>query len=225
MTGIDLENNEGVTIHRIGKDSLYSQRGNFIPRALFNHHLISELAILKPDIIDASGFVSFGGGYFGAKRIGCPCIATVHEVWNGEWIQHMGLVNGCVGSLLESRLLCSEFDGYISVSNFTRNKMITRLGLNPSKIVVIYNGVDLNYYRSIKESNQFQERTILTVTRLVNYKKVDLLIRAIKIIKDAGYPLKLKIVGKGPQEPFLIDLTNKLGLKKRYRIFREGKRY
>jgi glycosyltransferase involved in cell wall biosynthesis len=208
----DMEQYDGITVHRIGRRSHYTQRGNFLSRFIFNSKLVSFVYSLKPDIIDASGFVSYTGSYISAKKIGCPCVATVHEVWQGEWVDHMGLLNGFVGRILEPRFLHLGFDGYISVSNFTSNNLITKLGIDPSKIKVIYNGVDLDFYRSINEPQKFSDPTIVTISRLVDYKKIDVLLRAVHEIKKSRENVKLKIVGTGPQEGFLKILTSELSL-------------
>jgi glycosyltransferase involved in cell wall biosynthesis len=207
-----MEQYDGVTVHRIGRRSRYTQRGNFRSRLSFNSSLLLMLSRLNPDIIDASGFVSYAGSYFSAKKIGCPCVATVHEVWKGEWVNHMGLFNGIIGGILEPRFLHLGFDGYISVSNFTSNRLITKMDIDPSKIEVIYNGVDLDLYRSSQEPQKYADPTIVAISRLVDYKKIDVLLRAVHLIKKSRDTIKLKIVGTGPQEEDLKNLTYELGL-------------
>lgn len=210
--GERIENYKGVEIHRIGKKRHFTQRGDFTQRLLFNSMVISEISRLQPDIVDGSGFVSYTGSYKGAKKIGVPAIATVHEIWQGQWIQNMGLINGFVGHFLEKHYLKYNFDGYISVSNFTKKKLIYHMKVPEEKIVVIYNGINLDLFKNTFVDEKYRDPTIVTICRLVPYKRVEDLIKAIKILKSDIPNIRLKIIGKGPQEEYLKTLSKDLGI-------------
>lgn len=208
-----LEDYDGVKIHRIGKKRKFTQRGDFVQRLKFNTEVVSEILRLQPDIVDASGFVSYAGSYKGAKKINVPAVVTVHEVWQGEWIQNMGLVSGLAGHFLEKHYLKYPFDKYIAVSNFTKGKLIKKIGIDEKKIAVVYNGIDLDLYKSITVNDKYANPTIVTVSRLVTYKRVEDSIRALNILKHDFPDIRLKIIGIGPQEKYLRELSEKLGIK------------
>lgn len=207
------EDYDNVKIHRIGKNRKFTQRGDFLQRLRFNSDIISEIVKLQPDIVDASGFVSYSGGYKGAKKIDVPAVVTVHEVWQGEWAQNMGLINGFIGHFLEKNYLSRQYDGYVAVSNFTRSKLINKIGIQEEKIEVVPNGIDLELYKSVQIDNKYEHPTIVTVCRLVSYKRVDDLIKAVKILKLEFPDVKLKIIGIGPQARYLMDLSKELELE------------
>jgi glycosyltransferase involved in cell wall biosynthesis len=163
--------------------------------------------------VDASGFVAYNGSYRGASKIGVPAIATVHEVWQGEWFHNMGIINGLIGHILEQYYLRKPFDKYIAVSDFTKRKLIDRLGIKEERIKVIYNGVDLKLYESTLPEMKYPDPTIVTVCRLVEYKRVDDLIKAVALLKTHHPNLKLKIIGEGPEEEFLRELTREYDLE------------
>jgi glycosyltransferase involved in cell wall biosynthesis len=210
--GERIENYDGVEIHRIGKKRQFTQRGDFSQRLKFNSMVISEISKLEPDIVDGSGFVSYAGCYKGAKKIGVPSLATVHEVWQGQWTQNMGLINGFAGHFLEKHYLKYNFDGYISVSNFTKEKLIDQIGISEEKIAVIYNGINLDLFKKTSVDEKYPDPTIVTVCRLVSYKRVEDLIKAIKILKADIPNIKLKIIGDGPQKEYLKTLSKDLGI-------------
>ena len=205
-----FEKYDEVNIHRIGKKRLHTQRGDFLNRWEFNEALKINILEIKPDIIDASGFVSYAGSYKGAKKSKIPAVVTVHEVWQGEWIKNMGLVNGTLGHFLEKYYLNYNFDKYIAVSNFTAKKLKEKIRISPEKIAVIYNGINLDLFRSTKVNEKYSNPTIITVCRLVPYKHVDNLIKVTKKLKTDFPDIKLKIIGKGPEEEKLKNLANKL---------------
>lgn len=206
------EDYDGVKIHRIGKIRKFTQRGDFLQRSKFNSMVMSEILKLQPDIVDGSGFVSYAGCYKGAKKIRVPVIATVHEVWQGQWIQNMGLINGFAGHFLEKHYLKYDFDGYISVSNFTKKRLIDQINIPEEKVVVIYNGINLDLFKKTSVNEKYSNPTIVTVCRLVPYKRVEDLIKAIKILKSDIPNIRLKIIGKGSQEEYLKKLSKDLGI-------------
>lgn len=208
-----IENYDGITIHRIGDKRFFTQRGNFFERLKFNKLLEDEIIKIKPDIVNPIGFVSYDGSYKGARKIGASCIVTVLEVWQGEWIKNMGLVNGIAGHILESIYLRYNFDGYIAISNFTKEKLIKKIGIPESKISILYCGVDINLYSSTMIDEKYPDPTIITVCRLVPYKRVEDLIRAVKVLKKDRDNIKLLIVGTGPEEDHLKIIVNELGLQ------------
>jgi glycosyltransferase involved in cell wall biosynthesis len=210
--GKRIENYDGVEIHRIGKKRQFTQRGDFSQRLKFNSMIISEISKLQPDIVDGSGFVSYAGCYKGAKKIGVPAIATVHEIWRGTWTQNMGLINGFAGHFLEKHYLKYSFDGYISVSDFTKEKLIDQMKIPEEKIAVIYNGINLDLFKKTFVDEKYPDPTIVTVCRLVSYKRVEDLIKAIKILKSDIPNIRLKIIGNGPQEEYLKTLSKELGI-------------
>jgi len=208
-----LEQYDAVTIHRVGRKRKFTQRGNFFNRFHFNFAIAEKIQELKPDLVDASGFVAYNGSYRGASKIGVPAIATVHEVWQGEWFHNMGIINGLIGHILEQYYLRKPFDKYIAVSDFTKRKLIDRLGIKEERIKVIYNGVDLKLYESTLPEMKYPDPTIVTVCRLVEYKRVDDLIKAVALLKTHHPNLKLKIIGEGPEEEFLRELTREYDLE------------
>lgn len=72
-----------------------------------------------------------------------------------------------------------------------------------NKIEVIPNIVDIN----VPEVDKSNNPTIVCVSRLVKYKRVEDLIRAIHIIKKDIPNIRCKIVGTGPMLNYLKELT------------------
>lgn len=203
-----------IIVHRIGRPRPFSQRGHFLSRLEFSKNCAKEISRLNPDVIEASGFVSYPAGIYCKKLTSLPTMVTVHEVWQGEWSRNMGMINGAIGNLLERKNLWGTFDRYIAVSDFTKRKLVDRLGVVPDNVSVIHNGVDKELYDSVEIDAKFDSPTITTVCRLVSYKRVNVLIRAVKDLKAKWPDIKLKIVGRGPEEENLRQLVQSLGLER-----------
>ncbi len=115
-------------------------------------------------------------------------------------------------SLIE-KCLFSFNDMYIAVSESVKEYLINR-GLSKTKIDVVYHCIDI---RKNNMYNEFLlERDIInlgSVGRLENVKGFDILIRAVKILKDRGYKVNLNLVGDGSQHDYLKNLIVKLGIQ------------
>jgi glycosyltransferase involved in cell wall biosynthesis len=208
-----IEHLNDIEILRVGPRRGVVQKGDLLNRAKFNSEISNEILRLKPDIVDASGLVSYAGSYKGANRLGIPSVATVHDVWQGRWVNILGLVDGVIGNMLERHYLKYPFDSYISVSNFTRDQLVNSLGISKERISVIYNGVDLDFVDSIKDNEKYPTPTLISISRLVSYKRIDDLIRSVGLLVREFPDIKLKLVGNGPQEGYLRKLSRNLGIE------------
>lgn len=206
-----LESYGDIQIHRLGKPKSFVQRGNFLSRLKFNQECVKEIASIEPDVVEGSGFVSYLGSYLSGVEAGSPKMVTVHEVWHGEWRQNMGILNGAIGSILEREYLKNPFDKYIAVSEFTRRKLID-LGIEPHKTCVVKNGIDLDMFQRTTVDERYETPTIITVCRLVPYKKVDLLFRAVASLRHKYPDIRLLVIGKGPEETKLRLLAEELSI-------------
>ncbi len=59
----------------------------------------------------------------------------------------------------------------------------------------------------------FKGKRILTIGRLHPQKAYDISIPAMKLLKDAGYPVRWYVLGEGPERPNLEKMISDLGLK------------
>jgi glycosyltransferase involved in cell wall biosynthesis len=80
-------------------------------------------------------------------------------------------------------------------------------------MVVIENGVDIEFYTPDPATARFPVPTALYLGRLKRYKRVDLIIRAAAHLQREGVQLRLVIAGRGDAEPELVRLRDELGLQ------------
>jgi glycosyltransferase involved in cell wall biosynthesis len=206
---VQHETISGINVIRCGKKRNYSQGGSFIDRLSFIFSAIKTGKKLDTDIVDGYNFISYIVAYEISKFLHIPRVATYHDVWLGEWVKNVGLINGIIGEILERYVLSKKWDKFIAVSNYTKQKLKNK-GIREDNISVVYNGIDLENYTI---SNDKEENTICYVGRLVKYKKVDDLINAVEIVKNDISGIKLNIVGSGPEEKNLKKIVSEKNLK------------
>jgi glycosyltransferase involved in cell wall biosynthesis len=199
----------GFEVLRLGRERRYSQKGSLIERLSF----VMEGGKItgKFDVVDGYNFVSYPVAWEIAQRNGAPSIATYHEVWLGKWIENIG-VGGVLGELLERYVLGRNWDKFIAVSRFTGEKLRER-GISGRKIEVIPNGIEIREYQKTKVE-KFSLPTICCISRLVEYKHVGDLLKAIAIVRKDIPDVACKIIGSGPEEKHLKSLAIRLGLQK-----------
>jgi glycosyltransferase involved in cell wall biosynthesis len=96
----------------------------------------------------------------------------------------------------------------ITVSESSRKEIIEH-GITETDPVVIYNGIDNDYFKPARKS---PVPLIVYVGRLKAYKNISVLLRAVKRIRSAIPELQVVIAGDGEDMSTLKRLTKKLGL-------------
>lgn len=99
-------------------------------------------------------------------------------------------------------------DGIFLYGNHARNLMIKE-GFDLEKLYTIHNSLDyasqVNLRNSLTESNIYKEHfkndfpTIIFIGRLTPVKKLDMLVDAVKLLKDEGVNVNLVFVGDGTE--------------------------
>jgi glycosyltransferase involved in cell wall biosynthesis len=199
----------GIEIIRPGAKRQYSQKGSLVERLGF---IIgsTQAALKKFEIVDGYNFIGYPIAWRISRKQGIPAIATYHDVWVGEWIKNIGM-SGIFGELLERYVLSRKWDSFIAVSSYVKKKLLKE-GVNEGRLKVVPNGIEIKEYERVK-TEKYPEPTVCCISRLVEYKHVDDLIKALNIVRKEIPNIKCKIVGTGPQEGYLRLLVSKLGLQ------------
>ncbi len=90
----------------------------------------------------------------------------------------------------------------VTVSDYNLRWLRERYGDNAASTTRLYNGIDLQKF-TFTAPDTAQETEILAVGRLVEKKGFCYLVDAIRLLRDAGHPLRCRIIGDGPLRPAL----------------------
>ena len=110
-------------------------------------------------------------------------------------------------------------DRTVACSREIADVLVNEYGLAREKSVVIYNGLDL---QRIKENTlklptqplcKEDEILVVSVGRMIKEKGQWHLIRAVKLLRDQGMPIKLIILGEGELRSQLEELVEEAGLE------------
>lgn len=164
------------------------------------------------DIVQGNNFVTYPVAFLVGILKSKPTVAWYPDVFLKKWVKLTGWVSGLLGETTEYITTKLPWAHFIALSQSTKNKLVN-CGVNKNRITKIYAGVDYAFFSKInaKKQNTF---TICCVSRLVKYKRVDLLVQAIKIVLDRGYKLRVNIIGNGPEANNINALIRQLSLQK-----------
>ena len=214
------EEMDGMYIHRYGifNPSKSIEHGAYLLNLKFSLHLLKEKMpeLIRRtntfDIIDCNivsktlPYVS----YFISRFTEASLIETWHEVWYKQNFKALNPVMALPGFLMEL-FIPKLADINIVVSETTKRRMTDLLKVNPNKIAVISNGVDLKRFNEISVKKKYGR--IVYVGRLESHKRVDTLMLAYHQLRKRYSDIELIIVGKGPQKEYLQNLSKELDLK------------
>ena len=208
-TGDDEILRDNVHLHGICPSMpLYSNGKRSIPQAAFFAGKLLSLRI-DCDVMDCQNFPYIS--CFSAKLLtslrGQKLFITWHEVWGDYWRRYLG-EKGRAGQAVEwaaARLT----DHNIAVSVRTQREL---LSLGAREVVVVPNGIDWQGIRRVHASAV--QSDVICIGRLVEHKNVDLLIKALEIVKADIPDVKALIVGDGPEMGRLQSLVAERKLEK-----------
>jgi len=211
--GPDILEREGIYLHGVCSPApLYTASGRRSILKPIHFSIMLLPALLEEgrfDVINCQSFPYFP--VFSCKIVskikGSKLFVTWHELWGDYWYKYLGWPLGLGGKIVE-RLALMLSDNIISLSEFTRRKIMGKVG---KRITVIPNGVD---YGSLKRAKPIEKNfDVIFVGRLIKEKNVDALLRAVALLKAKHPKISCCIIGGGPEKPNLVNLASSLKIK------------
>jgi len=147
-----------------------------------------------------------------------PVVLLVHHLFGRTAFQEASLPIAAATWLLE-KPLPAVFRNVpvVAVSRSTAADLVQR-GFDSAAIAVVPNGVDTEWLTPGSASERFDTPTVLYLGRLRRYKRVDLVIRAMALLRDRGLEAEFLVAGKGDHRPRLEALARDLSLDDRVRF-------
>jgi alpha-maltose-1-phosphate synthase len=157
---------------------------------------------IDADIVHCHTWYSHFGGILAKKNYGIPLVVTVHSLeplrpWKREQLR-----GGYDFSLWIEKTALEMANAIIAVSGETKRDIERLFDVDPARVHVIHNGIDLEEYRKVSSTESLRRRGIdpgkpylLFVGRITRQKGIIYLVRAIpymdpdfQIVLCAGAP-------------------------------------
>ncbi|MCG7946047.1 MAG: glycosyltransferase family 4 protein [Candidatus Thiodiazotropha taylori] len=164
------------------------------------------------DVIHTHDLRSNLFGLIAARKLKVPIVSTAHG-WVANSLKRRLLL------FVDKLMLAYLFDLVITVSDKTQSKL-KRIQPFSSHFITVRNALDTQHYH-IEEGDELRQSLgvsgdttlIGKIGRLSPEKRQDQLLYSIKPLVDEGYKMKLLLIGIGPEEENLRQLTENLGLQ------------
>jgi glycosyltransferase involved in cell wall biosynthesis len=143
-----------------------------------------------------------------------PIVVDCWEIWGRFWREYYGRGVGTLGSLVERSVLHGA-DRLVAISGMTFERVVAT-GVARGKIVLAPNGVDRDAVASAVPHASASD--VVYLGRLVAHKNVDVLMRAMALVRRRYPGVRLVIIGDGPSAPQLADLRERLDLSANVRL-------
>lgn len=197
---------DGVQLHAICKRyQMYQGDRRSIKQGLMFGLACLKLFRVRFDILDVDHMP-----FFPIFSTWLVCIlrrrklhATWHEALSRkEWVSYMG-AGGLVAALIER--ICVHLPHYITAASaHTRELLRTHHGRTKG-VSLVASGIDTSLLRDIEPAATPCD--VLYVGRLVKDKHVDMLIRAMAVVRQRQANVRCVIVGDGPEKKHLQKLA------------------
>jgi glycosyltransferase involved in cell wall biosynthesis len=198
--GPDRTTRDGVQLRGVGRPrAFYGSDGKRTVREslAFSLSVLHALLSDRWDVIDccATPYLPLYAARFATRLTRTPLVATWHEFWGPHWRTYLPdrpLVSR-IAMALEARAIPMA-DHLVVVSGFTSARM--GIGDVPPRSLIA-NGVDVEFLRDTR--NARRQVDIVCVGRLIDEKRVDLLIDAISLLIEYFPRLRCEVIGDGPE--------------------------
>ena len=159
------------------------------------------------DVIHAHDWLTYPAGLAIARATGKPLVVHVHSTEFDRSGEHVNqpLYN------IERRGMHGAVR-VITVSMLTRNLVVNRYGVNPNKVDVVYNGVDLDPSGVGVEPIKRSDKIVLYFGRSTMQKGPEYFISAAKRVLDVMDGVKFVVAGNGDQAQRMIEMAASMGI-------------
>ncbi len=173
----------------------------------YAHFCVRAAQKIPFDIIHAHDWLTYPAGIALARLTGRPLVVHVHAT---EFDRSGDHVNQAVYNI-ERRGMHAAVR-VLAVSMLTRNLLVNRYGISPTKIDVVYNGVDLEPSAYGIKRIERAERIVLYFGRITMQKGPEYFVKAAKRVLDVEDNVRFVVAGSGDQATKMIEMAAELGI-------------
>ena len=161
------------------------------------------------DIIHVHDWLTYLAGIEAKKVSGKPLVAHIHAT---EFDRTAGSPDPLIYDLEKRGFEAA--DVIIAVSNFTKSMVVKHYGINPDKIKVVHNGVEINHM--LPDNYNFKifssEKVVLFLGRITIQKGPEYFLEAAKKVLDVEKNVKFIMAGSGDMMDYIVHKSIELGI-------------
>ena len=159
------------------------------------------------DVIHAHDWLTYPAGLAVSRLTGKPLVVHVHSTEFDRSGEH---VNQRVYNI--ERRGMHGATRVIAVSHLTKNIVVNRYGIDPNKVTVVWNGVDLTPGSESAGRIESKDKLVLYFGRITLQKGPEFFIAAAKRVLEIMPDVKFVVAGSGDLAERMIRMAAELGI-------------
>lgn len=163
------------------------------------------------DVIHAHDWLTYYAGIAAKKVSGKPLVVHVHAT---EYDRTGENVNTLVYDIEKAGMEAA--DKVITVSDLTRNIVVNRYGIDPSKVVTVHNAVDFEGRDSVEVERSVKDKVVTFLGRITFQKGPEYFIEAAALVLKKCDNVRFVMAGSGDMLNKCIRHVAKLGIADRF---------
>jgi len=167
----------------------------------------------RHDVIHAHDWLTYPAGIAAKKTSGKPLVIHVHAT---EFDRSGENINQFVYDVEKKGMEVA--DRIITVSNYTRNIVIERYGINPDKVITVHNGVESLGNENISQNKGFPEKLVSFLGRVTFQKGPDYFVEAANMVLQKDNNVRFVMAGSGDMLYRMIRRVGQLGISNRFQF-------
>jgi glycosyltransferase involved in cell wall biosynthesis len=168
----------------------------------------------KIDIIHTNNYAPSLAGALISLLTGKPNILVIHDIFSleknfwKEWVKQKNIskLTRWLGPIFEKTIIKLKCSAIHTVSEASKDDLIKFGAKKP--IYVIPNAIEINEFRK----SEITQQQFIFIGRLIFYKNLEVVIKAVKILRKSYPKISLIVVGGGPYKETLERLVHELDL-------------
>lgn len=192
-------------------DKLYGN--DLLEKVMLYTELIKNLVVdLEFDVIHAHDWMTFLAANEAKNISGKKCVMHVHAT---EFDRTANNPHTLIFNI--EKYMLNQADTVVAISNYSKDSIIDKYGIDPNKIKVVHNALDERRVNAISERlNVGGGKTVLFLGRAVVQKGVDSFVLAAKKVLEKLPDTNFIFAGDGDLLPRVIELVAEHGLSKNF---------
>ena len=208
------EEYEQFKIHYGGKYKFSGKYGANLMEEVQRYAMVASAIALENDfdVIHAHDWLTYAAG-IAAKRIsGKPLVIHVHAT----------SFDRASDNAIDPRVFALEkmgmeaADKIMAVSNLTRNIVINKYGIDPSKVVAVHNAVDFNEFKQMEVKRGVDDKIVTFLGRITYQKGPEYFIEAAYKVLQKCPNVRFVMAGNGDLMNRSIRRVAKLGIADKF---------
>ena len=210
----NLHNQDVVKTDFEGRFNFSGGYGPMLFNEIYNYSLVASMLASEQsfDIIHAHDWLTYPAGIAAKEISGKPLVIHVHAT---DFDRSGGSVNPRVFEIEKRGMEVA--DKIITVSNWTRDIVINKYGINPNKVVTVYNAVEpLSETETDKYERNLDDKIVTFLGRITMQKGPEYFIEAARKVLNRMDNVRFVMAGSGDMMNKMVLRVAQLGIANRF---------